>query len=277
MKQVLFPTSFNELFQLLADLPESRIMAGGTDLLVSLRTANGENRPLIAMERMEELSTIAEQANGGVSIGACVTFSRIITHPLLVDRYPILTQAAGCVGGPAIRNMATLGGNIASASPAGDSLPPLYLLAAVLEISAATGSRRLPIDQFICSPRKILLQPGEIISRILLPPAEEWDLQRFEKVGKRKSLAIAVASLAAMIRLQGGHVVEARLAWGSVGPTVFRCPVAEQSLLGHPLSGESLSVAADSVRETVQPIDDLRASAAYRRTVAGNLLLRLSA
>ena len=226
MKHVLFPTTCNELFQLLSDLPESRIMGGGTDLLVSLRTANQEHCPFIALERMEELSAISEQPDGGVSIGACVTFSRIRTHPLLVGRYSILTQAAGSVGGPAIRNMATIGGNIATASPAGDSLPSLYLLAAALEISAATGSRIVPIDQFICSPRKTLLQPGEIISRIILPPAGEWDFQRFEKVGKRKSLAIAVASLAAMIRRQGERVVEARLAWGSVGPTVFRCPAA---------------------------------------------------
>lgn len=276
MRHVLFPTTCNELFQMLSDVPESRIMAGGTDLLVSQRTANQEYCPLIVMERMEELSVISKQPDGGVSIGACVTFSRIMTHSLLVDRYSILTQAASCVGGPAIRNMATIGGNIATASPAGDSLPPLYLLAAVLEISAANGSRMLPIDQFICSPRKTVLQPGEIISRIILPPAEEWDFQRFEKVGKRKSLAIAVASLAAMIRRQGERVVGARLAWGSVGPTVFRCPTAEQSLLGRPLSEESLSLAAGFVRKTVQPIDDLRASAAYRRTVAGNLLLRLS-
>lgn len=276
MKHVLFPTTCNELFQLLAAVPESRIMAGGTDLLVSLRTANQEHCPLIALERIEGLSTIAEQPNGGVSMGACVTFSRIMTHPLLVDRYSILTQAAGCVGGPAIRNMATIGGNIATASPAGDSLPPLYLLAALVEISTANGSLMLPIDQFICSPRKTVLRPGEIISRIILPPAGEWDLQQFEKVGKRKSLAIAVASLAAMIRRQGGRVVEARLAWGSVGPTVFRCPTAEQSLLDRPLSEESLSLAAGFVRKTVQPIDDLRASAVYRRTVAGNLLLRLS-
>lgn len=276
MKQVLFPATLDALFGLLAELPESPIMAGGTDLLVTLRAAGRESRPLIALERLEEFSVIAPQPDGGVSIGPCVPFSRIMTHPLLVDHYPILTQAAGTVGGPAIRNMATLGGNIATASPAGDSLPPLYLLAAVLEISAAGGFRMLPIDRFICGPRTTLLQPGEVISRILLPPPGSWDLQGFEKVGKRQSLAIAVASLAAMIRLEGDCVADARLAWGSVGPTVLRCPKAEQALIGRPLSGESLAMAADAVRETVRPIDDLRASAAYRRTVAGNLLMRLN-
>ncbi len=276
MKQILFPATLKELFGLMADLPESRIMAGGTDLLVALRTADGADRPLIALERLEELSALSVQPDGGVTIGACTTFSRIMTHPLLVGRYSILTQAAGTVGGPAVRNMATIGGNIATASPAGDSLPPLYLLAAAVEINAAAGTRMLPIDRFIRGPRKTLLQPGEIISRIILPPAEKWNLQRFEKVGRRKSLAIAVVSLAAMIRLEGNCVVEARLAWGSVGPTVLRCPAAEQALVGQPLSQESLAMAAGSLYETVQPIDDLRASAAYRRTVAGNLLMRLS-
>lgn len=276
MKQVLFPTTLDALFRLLAELPESPIMAGGTDLLVSLRAADREKRPLIALERLEEFSAVSAQPDGGVSIGPCVSFSRIMTHPLLAGRYSILTQAAGTVGGPAIRNMATLGGNIVTASPAGDSLPPLYLLAAVLEISAASGSRILPIDRFICSPRTTVLQPGEVISRILLPPPGAWDLQWFEKVGKRRSLAIAVASLAAMIRLEGECVADARLAWGSVGPTVLRCPAAEQALIGRPLSGKSLATAAGYARETVRPIDDLRASAAYRRAVAGNLLMRLN-
>jgi xanthine dehydrogenase FAD-binding subunit len=103
------------------------------------------------------------------------------------------------VGGPAIRNMATIGGNIVTASPAADSLPALYLLGARLELRSAAGQRTVAIEEFISGPRRTLLQPGEIISRIILPPSIDWSIQLFEKVGRRKSLAIAVASLAAVL------------------------------------------------------------------------------
>ena len=251
-------------------------MAGGTDLLVALRHAPQDERAIICLERIDELRRIDELDDGSVSIGATASFSTIARNTLLQARYPLLTQAAATVGGPAIRNMATIGGNIVTASPAADSLPALYLLDAQIELRSAAGSRIMAIDEFIVGPRRTMLQPGEIISRVILPPATGWNLQLFEKVGRRKSLAIAVASLAAAIRLaEDGTVLEARLAWGSVGPTVVRCLAAEALLKGQPLTESVLQEAATLVREAVTPIDDLRASADYRRSVAGNLLLRL--
>jgi len=253
-------------------------MAGGTDLLVAQRHGSQEHQSIIVLERLAELSMIEELPDNSVSIGAAVTFGSIVRNPLLKERYPLLTQAASTVGGPAIRNMASIGGNIVTASPAADSLPALYLLDARLELRSATGSRIVAIDAFISGPRRTLLQPGELISRIILPPAQQWNIQCFEKVGRRKSLAIAVASLAAMLRLaDDGSVLEARFAWGSVGPTVLRCPGAEAVLINKPLSEATLQDAAALVQQAVQPIDDIRATADYRRTVAGNLLFRLIA
>ncbi|MCE1225147.1 MAG: xanthine dehydrogenase family protein subunit M [Geobacteraceae bacterium] len=267
-----------ELFNLQEQQPEARIMAGGTDLLVALRHGPQDGRTIICLERIDELRRIDELEDGSVSIGATATFSSIARNTLLKERYPLLTQAAATVGGPAIRNMASIGGNIVTASPAADSLPALYLLDALLELRSAAGSRAVAIAEFILGPRRTMLQPGEIISRIILPPANGWSIQRFEKVGRRKSLAIAVASLAAALRLAAdGSVAEARFAWGSVGPTVLRCAEAEQALIGKPLTEENLNAAALLAQRAVQPIDDIRASADYRRSVAGNLLLRLVA
>lgn len=275
-RQISFPYTVDELFNLLEHQPEALLMAGGTDLLVALRHTPQDGRPIINLERISDLSMIEELPDGGVSIGAAVTFGSIVGSPLLKARYPLLTQAASTVGGPAIRNMASIGGNIVTASPAADSLPALYLLDARLELRSATGSRTVAIDAFISGPRRTLLQPGEIISRVILPPAQNWNIQCFEKVGRRKSLAIAVASLAAMLRLaDDGTVTEARFAWGSVGPTVLRCPGAEAVLVGKPLSEATLQAAAALAQQVVQPIDDIRATADYRRTVAGNLLFRL--
>ena len=277
-RQISFPDTIEELFAVQEQQPDAKIMAGGTDLLVALRHGPQDTRPIICLERIEELREIEELPDSSVSIGAAVTFGSIVRSPLLKEHYPLLTQAASTVGGPAIRNMASIGGNIATASPAADSLPALYLLDARLELRSAAGNRTVAVAEFISGPRRTMLQPREIISRIILPPATVWDLQLFEKVGRRKSLAIAVASLAAMLRLaDDGTVLEARFAWGSVGPTVLRCPAAEAVLTGQPLCEEVLQKAAALVRETVSPIDDIRASADYRRSVAGNLLFRLIA
>lgn len=276
MRKVFLPTSLAELFKLLAAAPQSRIMAGGTDLLVSLRQHPDSADPIICLERIAELSQVEEQPDASVSIGACVNFSQIVAHPLLQRHYPVLAEAAATVGGPAIRNMASIGGNIVTASPAADCLPPLYLLGASVELLSLSGSRRMPIADFISGPRRTALQALEIIRCVILPAPIEWTLQRYEKVGLRKSQAIAVASCAAALRLAAdGTVAEARLAWGSVGPTVMRCAAAEQALIGRPLSGESIAIAAQSACSSVQPIDDLRASAHYRRQLAGNLLQRL--
>ena len=273
-----FPVTLSELFNLQQQHPDAQLMAGGTDLLVSLRHTPQPERAIIGLERIEELRRIDELPDNSVSIGAAVTFGSIVRSPLLKARYPLLTQAASTVGGPAIRNMASIGGNIVTASPAADSLPALYLLDAQLELRSAAGSRTVGIAEFILGPRRTMLQSGEIISRVILPPATGWDLQLFEKVGRRKSLAIAVASLAATVRLAAdGTVAEARFAWGSVGPTVLRCPAAEALLKGQPLSEAVLTEAAALVQDAVSPIDDIRASADYRRSVAGNLLLRLVA
>lgn len=277
-RQISFPRTVEELFAVQEQQPDARIMSGGTDLLVALRHEQQDTWPIICLERIDELCEIDELPDNSVSIGAAVTFGSIVRNPLLKARYPLLTQAASTVGGPAIRNMASIGGNIVTASPAADSLPALYLLDARLELRSATGSRSVAIDEFILGPRRTLLQPGEIISRIILPPAQEWNIQCFEKVGRRKSLAIAVASLAAMLRLADDNTVtEARFAWGSVGPTVVRCTEAEAVLIGKPLSEATLQAAAALAQQAVQPIDDIRATADYRRTVAGNLLFRLVA
>ncbi|EPR37693.1 molybdopterin dehydrogenase FAD-binding protein [Desulfovibrio sp. X2] len=271
---VFLPQSLSELWPLLADgaVP----MAGGTDLLARRR---GRAPGFVAcLERIGELRGVSEEG-GLLRLGACETHTSLLGNPGLRERLPILARALAVLGSPLVRNMGTIGGNIVTASPAGDTLPPLYALDAELELASRGGARRLPLAEFIAGPGKTLLGPGEIVSAVLVPVPEAGSgvVQHFEKVGRRKALAIAVVSLAALVRTGPGNVVvEARLALGSVGPTVVRCLNAERELLGRRLDQAALSRAAAAVREEVAPIDDLRASAAYRRDVAGNLLLRLA-
>ncbi|MFO7597824.1 MAG: FAD binding domain-containing protein, partial [Desulfocurvibacter africanus] len=161
---------------------------------------------------------------------------------------------------------------------AGDSLPALHILKAEVVLRSRESERALPIADFIRGPGKTDLRPGEILTEVRIPSAVDFQVQHFEKVGQRNAQAIAVVSLAALVRLnRRGTVEEARLALGSVGPTVVRPREAEEALAGRRLSLTALRQAAELVRSSVSPIDDIRATAAYRREVAGNLLLRLAA
>jgi CO/xanthine dehydrogenase FAD-binding subunit len=172
--------------------------------------------------------------------------------------------------------MGTIGGNIVTASPAGDTLPPLHVLGAEVELLSAEGARRMSLSAFILGPGKTALKTGEILSAIWIPRPAGTAVQHFEKVGLRGAMACSVASLAALISLSASGTIEsARLAWGSVGPTVMRAPAVEAALIGRPLAPKTLETLIPLVGEAITPIDDVRASAGYRRRVAGNLLLRL--
>lgn len=276
MRPIFSPQSLPELFSIRDAHPDACLMAGGTDLLVRLRKQPSDDRPLILLERIAALQRI-ETTSTEIVIGSGVCFSRIAAEEPASAEIAVLAQAAATIGAPALRNMATIGGNVCTASPAGDSLPALYVLGASVELASAQGTRIMPVCEFISCPGKTKLGANEMLYAIHIPrkrPA--WTIQRYEKIGKRKSLAVAVASMAAAIRLEeNGIVHEARLAWGSVGPTVMRCPEAEEALLGQRLAADTLDAAAAFVPGSVRPIDDIRATAAYRRCVCTNLLYRL--
>lgn len=248
-------------------------MAGGTDLLVHCR--RGASCDVALLEGIAGLDRI-DVADGQARIGATATHAAVLAHPLCRERLPVLSLALSCLGSPLVRNMATIGGNIVTASPAGDSLPPLYALDALVELASREGVRRIPLARCITGPGRTVLRPGEIVTAVLiaLPPRDA--VQHFEKVGRRDALAIAVASLAAILVRDGaGRVSGARLAVGSLAPTVVRCREAEAWLIGRRLDRDTLVAAGERIRAAIAPIDDIRATAGFRRTVAGRLPLRL--
>lgn len=275
MSEVFLPASLEALWMLLEKRPGAVLMAGGTDLLVR-RRRHPSDADIVCLERIEYLRGVTER-DGRLCIGAATPLSLVADHPLVANRLPVLSKSIRSIGGPPIRNTGTIGGNVCSASPAGDSLPALSCLDALVEILSGNERRSMPVAEFIEGPGKIRLAPGEVVAALLVPLEPTFAIHHFEKVGLRASMAISVASLAACIDLDAeGSVRRARLALGSVGPTVIRPNKAEDFLLNKRLSPDILAEAARLVRETVAPITDLRASAAYRREVAGNLLLRLS-
>lgn len=276
MSEVSVPGSLPELWEAWSARPGALLYAGGTDLLVRLRANRLDPPGLICLERLPELRGVEERGDA-VRIGAGVPHTALIAHPLVRAHFPVLAGALAELGSPPIRNVGTLGGNLCSASPAGDSLPPLWVLGATVEVESRQGRRAIPVADFVLGPGRTALGPGELVRAILVPKPIGFTRQHFEKVGQRKALAIAVVSLAALLDVApSGRVVRARLAWGSVGPGIVTCPEAEAALVGRPLDLETLEAAAAAARSAVSPIDDLRASAAYRRRVAGSLLYRLA-
>lgn len=276
MRRIFMPSSLEELFAVLSDNPESHVMAGGTDLLVRLRQnrSDGKKAHIVLLEKISDIRGIRFEDERLV-IGSSVTFSEIIESGEIKAHAPLLAEAASVIGGPAIRNMATIGGNIVTASPAGDSLPPLYLMNAELEIVSSTRSRIVRLDEFIKGPSKTALEKGEIIKSVMIPIMKGGYASCFEKTGRRKALAVTVASFAGILGFsEEGRVSEARFAWGSVAPTVFRSDEAEGIIKGSSLEPEAVAKAISIVCESVSPIDDIRASADYRRKVSGNLLAR---
>jgi len=275
MRAVYIPERLERLWEVISDHPHGALLAGGTDLLVKVRKGLLDPPCLIGLERLKPLREI-RVSDVGIFIGACTPFATLLDHPVIRDGFPVLSKAISVLGSPAVRNMGTIGGNLITASPAGDTLPPLYVLDAEVEIRRKDGARRMSVSQFIRGPGKTALLPGEIVSGVWLKRERAIQIQHYEKVGLRKSQSIAIVSFAALLKFNRDRNVEqARLAWGSVGPTVVTSKEAEAALVGKPLRTETLEAAAALARRAASPMDDIRASAGYRRTVAGNLILRL--
>lgn len=276
MSAWLSPDSIDGVLALIERHPDARLIAGGTDLLVRLRREPSA-APLVSLDRVAALQGIENVDEDGVmlAIGATTRIAELARSPVLAANAPLLQRAALSFAAPAIRNMASVGGNLCTASPAGDCLVPLYALGAQVELISSAGCRRLPIGDFILAPGRTSLARGEIVTCVLLPARDPFAWQAYEKVGRRQSLAISVASFAGLLRLDDEQrVAEAHFAWGAVGPTVITAPEIADWLIGKQLDQSLIDEAAERARNAVSPIDDLRAGADYRRALACNLLRR---
>lgn len=276
MRDVFMPSSLEELWRVRESRPEAILYHGGTDALVRLRNGRENSSALICLERAADLKKLENQGDR-IYIGAGLTHQEILDAPDIQKDLPILAKAVACLGSPPIRHMGTIGGNIVTASPAGDTLPPLYCCDAEVELASRNGSRKMPLKSFITGPGRTALEPGEILLGVDVPKPRPFNIHHFEKVGSRKALAIAVVSLAALFFVDSERIIKrARLAWGSVGPTIISSEQVETFLIGKPLTDETLQQAAELVRRAVNPISDVRATAEYRSLVAANLIRRLA-
>lgn len=265
------PRSLAEATELLDEEPGFVPVAGCTDLMVCGPLERAAIGPVLDLLRVPELRGIRE-VDGGIEIGATTTFREIGGSPLIQSRLPALAEAARVVGGWQIQNRATVGGNIANASPAGDSLPVLLAMDAVVVCAGPHRERQIPYDQFHTGYRETALRPRELIARIRVPAPEPGTVQTFRKVGTRKAQAISKVVVAILARVEAGEIGELRIGVGSVAATPVRLSRSEEALIGRAPGPETTEIARRTAAEEVEPIDDVRSTARYRRWALGNVV-----
>lgn len=266
----LAPGALDELVRLRARYPDSMLLAGGTDLGLSVSKARARPEMVLHTARVAELREIVETEDA-VSIGAAATYSEAL--PYLDRLYPSFARLVRRIGSRQIRNLGTFGGNIGTASPIGDTLPCLIALDATLTLESAEGRREIPVDEFFVGYRQTALGRNEVIRSIRVPKLSASQAFRTYKVSRRYDQDISSVIGAFRVACEGEAVIDARIAYGGMAATPARAHAAEAALTGESWSEES-AVRAGSALDFA-PIDDHRASASYRMRVASNLLVRL--
>ncbi|MBL7032770.1 MAG: xanthine dehydrogenase family protein subunit M [Candidatus Delongbacteria bacterium] len=272
--ELLSPATTDELDELLARYPGTPLLAGATDLMPLLRRGVLHPARMIGLHSLrDELGKVEDQGEGLV-IGSMSDMALLASHPTIRQRYPLLAEAAGLIGAPQIQQMATLGGNIANASPAADSVPPLLVYDASLILQSSAGTREIPLSEFYLGYKQLALAPTEWIRAVQLPLAP---VARgfYSKTGARRAQAIAKLSLAVLIGTSGSGIF--RVAAGALSPFPCRLPGVEDYV--RQLLQEDTPLPENELRRhlagDLAPIDDMRSTAAYRLRVAQNILCNI--
>lgn len=259
------PTSFTEALKVLNSwAPRASLLAGGTDLILAMKRERASAEAVIDISDLPELKVLAAE-EGFVRLGAGLTFAVLHSSPLVRQLLPALAEAAGYVGSPQIRNRGTLGGNIVTASPAGDARPPLCVYGGTAVLESLSGQRRVDLVALLERPRDLIL-PREILREIHVPIMDPPATGCFVKLGRRNALAIARLSVALALALsQGGFIKDARLAVGAIAPNPVRIHEVEEALIGRKLTSELGELVVNLAATAVAQVLGTRASAPYKR------------
>jgi CO/xanthine dehydrogenase FAD-binding subunit len=245
---VFTPRSLEEALQVRAEHPDALPIQGGTDVMVALNFDRARPAAVLNLNEVSELRGWSRE-NGTLRLGAALTYSEAMSGDV-AEALPALAEASRTVGSPQIRNRGTIGGNLGTASPAGDALPPLLIEGAEVEVASVRGMRRIPLEEFLVGVKRNALAEDELIVSVLVEPSGQP--QTFMKVGPRNAMVIAVCSLAVVADRERGQI---RAAFGSSAPVVRLVSASLEDAAGFP----------DRVADAASPIDDVRGTAAYRR------------
>jgi carbon-monoxide dehydrogenase medium subunit len=254
-----------------------RIMAGGTDLLVQMRS--GAVRPglIVDIKKITEMTAIEQTADGGFRIGAAVPGAVLAEHGRFGKVWPGVLEAINLIGSTQVQGRASAGGNLCNGSPAGDSVPALVAADAMVTLQGPNGRRELPVEKVPAGPGRTNLLPGEILVSFTLPPRPKGSSDAYLRMIPRTEMDIAVVGVGVSLTLKDGVCTAARVGLGAVAPTVLLVEAAAQALIGSRLEAKALDTAAAACSAACRPIDDKRGTIAYRTKIAGVLLKRTAA
>ena len=255
---------------------EARIVAGATDFLIRWRQGTWNPGYVVNIKRIPSLDRVSFSRRNGLRLGSLATVRTLETHPLIRRHYPALSAAAATFAGVQVRNLATVGGNVCNASPAGDTLPALLALGTQCRIVSPEGERWLPLDQFFVAPGRSALKHGEILTELRLPPPPPNTGSLYIKDSPRSAMDIAAVGVASVVSLdRAGQVFqEVKIALGAVGPTPSEAKAAAAMLTGKQVTPEVIEEAARVAVSEARPIDDIRATAAHRKAIVEPLTRR---
>ena len=268
------PKTLEEACSLMAGANGSgRILAGGTDLLVQMRSGAQAPGLIVDIKKISEMMTISE-SGGSYRVGAAVSGAVIGEHSGLSKAWPGVVEAINLIGSTQVQGRASAGGNLCNASPAADSVPALVAAGAMVTIQGPKGRRDVPVEKFNSGPGRTTLQPGEIVVSFTLPARPKGSSDAYLRLIPRTEMDIAVVGVGVSLTLKDGTCTAARVGLGAVAPTVLLVEDAGKALTGSKLDDKALEAAAAACRAACKPIDDKRGTIVYRTKIAGVLLKR---
>ncbi len=255
----------------------ARIMAGGTDLLVQMRSGLVRPGLIVDIKKIGEMTEISETADGGFRVGAAVSGMELAEHARFGKVWPGVLEAVNLIGSKQVQGRASAGGNLCNGSPAGDSVPAMIAAGAVVTVQGPNGRRDMKIEDVPAGPGRTNLKPGEILVSFTLPPRPKGSGDAYLRMIPRTEMDIAVVGIGVSLTLKDGLCTAARVGLGAVAPTALLVAPAAKALIGSKLDDAALEAAAAACRAACRPIDDKRGTIAYRTKTAGVLLKRTAA
>ena len=269
------PASISEALAFLSHEPNNtKILAGGTDLVIQLRERSIRPNYIVDLANVKELKSITSDGKS-ITIGSMVTFQELEQNPLVFEYLPMLAKAGGTVGSPQIRNIATIGGNIANAATAADSIPALLALEAKINLACKNSTRQVDLEEILVGINKTSIAADELLTSIVIPIPQGKTFASFIKIGRRKALAIARLNIALTLKFAPDNIIEkATLAAGAVGVTAYRIQQVETYLQGKFLTDEVIAEAGKLISLVVADKLGTRPTAPYKKTIAKGALLK---
>lgn len=269
--------SVDEALELLAAHPSAKIIAGGSDVLIRIREGKIAGCTLVGIRDIPELHGVTLSPEGDIYIGAATSFSHVTVDPIIQKYIPVLGRAVDQVGGPQVRNIGTIGGNICNGAVSADSAPTVFSLGGRVRIVNRDGARLVPVEDFYAGPGRVHLNHDELVTHIVIPKENyEGYCGHYIKYSMRNAMDIATLGCSVVVKVdrENNRVDDIKITFGVAAPVPFRCKMTEDKLKGRPVDEGLLSLIENSVREEINPRDSWRASKAFRLQIGGEIARR---